>query len=237
MSETTEKLGVLIAVDHWQQRQDMMTGLEADDDIAIIGETSSGEETLQLAEQLEPDVIILDFSLANMSGLDVARRIKRQGPMTQIIMIAANDQDELLFDAIRVGAAAYCTRDVEPDELARIIRQVSAGEYIINEIVLSRPFVATRVLEQFRELSRLDPSKPTVFSPLTPREIEILDNVARGNSNKEIASNLGISDQTVKNHITSILRKLQVNDRTQAVIYALRHGWISLDDGLSHTES
>jgi DNA-binding NarL/FixJ family response regulator len=101
---------------------------------------------------------------------------------------------------------------------------------LINENVLSRPFVASKVLDQFRELATLDEAADTVFSPLTPREVEILDCVARGNSNKEIARLLSISDQTVKNHITSILRKLAVNDRTQAVIYALRHGWIKLGD-------
>jgi DNA-binding NarL/FixJ family response regulator len=112
----------------------------------------------------------------------------------------------------------------------KLIRKVARGEYLINENVLSRPFVATRVLDQFRELSQIDQASDSVFSPLTPREVEILDCVAQGNSNKEIARILSISDQTVKNHITSILRKLAVNDRTQAVIYALRHGWIKLGD-------
>ena len=111
------------------------------------------------------------------------------------------------------------------------MRRVGRGEYIINENVLSRPFVASRVLDEFRELSQIDQNMGTVFSPLTPREVEILDCVARGNSNKEIARLLSISDQTVKNHMTSILRKLAVNDRTQAVIYALRHGWIKISDG------
>ena len=111
-----------------------------------------------------------------------------------------------------------------------MVRRVGHGEYLINENVLSRPFVASRVLDEFRELSQVDSATESVFSPLTPREVEILDCVARGNSNKEIARLLSISDQTVKNHITSILRKLAVNDRTQAVIYALRHGWIKIAD-------
>ncbi|HEU5425101.1 MAG TPA: response regulator transcription factor, partial [Nitrolancea sp.] len=115
-----------------------------------------------------------------------------------------------------------------PSVLIQLVRRVGRGEYLINENVLQRPFVASRVLDQFRELSQVDEVPGAVFSPLTPREVEILDCVAHGNSNKEIARLLNISDQTVKNHITSILRKLAVNDRTQAVIYALRHGWIKL---------
>ena len=141
-----------------------------------------------------------------------------------------HEDDEQLFHAIRVGASAYAIKDIAAQELISLIRRVGRGEYLINENVLSRPFVASKVLDQFRELASLDEASDTVFSPLTPREVEILDCVARGNSNKEIARLLSISDQTVKNHITSILRKLAVNDRTQAVIYALRHGWIKLGD-------
>jgi len=136
----------------------------------------------------------------------------------------------LLTNPIRVGASAYAIKDIASEDLISLIRRVGRGEYLINENVLSRPFVASRVLDQFRELAAVDEMSEAVFSPLTPREVEILDCVARGNSNKEIARLLSISDQTVKNHITSILRKLAVNDRTQAVIYALRHGWIKLGD-------
>jgi DNA-binding NarL/FixJ family response regulator len=162
--------------------------------------------------------------------LEVARALKRRQPHAGVIILTMHQDDEQLFNAIRAGASAYCTKDIEPEQLIDVITRVARGEYLINEMVLSRPFVASRVLDQFRELSRLDRTSSGVFSPLTPREIEILDCVARGYSNKEIAQALNISDQTVKNHITSILRKLAVNDRTQAVIYALRHGWIKLED-------
>jgi DNA-binding NarL/FixJ family response regulator len=142
-----------------------------------------------------------------------------------------HEDDEQLFNSIRAGANAYGTKDIDPEDLIVLIRRVARGEYLINENVLSRPFVASKVLDQFRELAQMDEVSNSVFSPLTPREVEILDCVAHGNSNKEIARLLSISDQTVKNHITSILRKLAVNDRTQAVIYALRHGWIKLSEG------
>ena len=147
-----------------------------------------------------------------------------------VIILTLHEDDEQLFHAIRVGASAYAIKDIASQDLISLIRRVGRGEYLINENVLSRPFVASKVLDQFRELATMDEAVDAVFSPLTPREVEILDCVARGNSNKEIARLLSISDQTVKNHITSILRKLAVNDRTQAVIYALRHGWIKLGD-------
>jgi DNA-binding NarL/FixJ family response regulator len=164
-----------------------------------------------------------------MSGLEVTRVVKRRHPQMGVIILTMHEDDEQLFHAIRVGAAAYATKGVESEELTRLIRRVARGEYLINENVLNRPLVASRVLDQFRDIPG-GQSAESVFSPLTPREVEILDSVAQGNSNKEIAALLRISDQTVKNHITSILRKLAVNDRTQAVIYALRHGWIRLDD-------
>jgi DNA-binding NarL/FixJ family response regulator len=171
--------------------------------------------------------------MPQMTGLEVTRIIRRRHPQTGVIVLTMHEDDEQLFHAIRVGAAAYCTKDAQQEEIIKLIRRVARGEYLINENVLQRPFVASLVLDQFRELSQMETGADGVFSPLTPREVEILDCVAQGNSNKEIARILNISDQTVKNHITSILRKLAVNDRTQAVIYALRHGWIRLTDDSS----
>ena len=158
--------------------------------------------------RIVPDIVLLDINLPGMSGIEVARLLKRRHPRIGIVILTMHEDDEQLFNAIRVGAAAYCTKDVDPALIVGIIRRVARGEYLINENVLSHPFVASRVLDQFRELARIDQASDSVFSPLTPREVEILDCVARGNSNKEIAVFLGISDQTVKNHITSILRKL-----------------------------
>ncbi len=128
-----------------------------------------------------------------------------------------------------MGAAAYFLKDVDPAILVDAIRKVSQGEYLINDNVLARPMLASRVLKSFRELAIGEPETEPLFVPLSAREVEVLDYIAKGNSNKEIARVLKISDQTVKNHITSILRKLAVNDRTQAVVYALRRGWIKMD--------
>jgi DNA-binding NarL/FixJ family response regulator len=223
-------INILIVDDHPLFRSGIRWSLEQNPQFVIVGEAADGSEALRLADELSPDVILVDLSLPGMNGLEVARALKRRQPQAGVIILTMHQDDEQLFNAIRAGASAYCTKDIEPEQLIDVITRVARGEYLINEMVLSRPFVASRVLDQFRELSRLDRTSSGFFSPLTPREIEILDCVARGYSNKEIAQALNISDQTVKNHITSILRKLAVNDRTQAVIYALRHGWIKLED-------
>lgn len=226
------RIQVLIVDDHPLFRQGVRDGLDAAPDVLIVGEAGDGPTAIQQADLLAPDVVLLDINMPRMSGLDVARLLKRRRPQTGVIVLTMHEDDEQLFHAIRAGAAAYATKDIVPDELIRVIRRVANGEHLINDNVLSRPFVATRVLDQFRELAlneNEEGADASVFSPLTAREVEILDAVAQGNSNKEIAQILAISDQTVKNHMTSILRKLAVNDRTQAVIHALRRGWIKLD--------
>jgi DNA-binding NarL/FixJ family response regulator len=224
------RIQVLIVDDHPLFRRGVRGSLENEPDILVVGEAGDGQTAVQQADLLVPDIVLIDINMPQMSGLEVTRILKRRHPQTGVVILTMHEDDEQLFHAIRVGAAAYCNKDMEPDEIVKLIRRVARGDYLINESVLSRPFLATRVLDQFRELSHLEQMTEGVFSPLTPREVEILDCVAQGNSNKEIARILSISDQTVKNHITSILRKLAVNDRTQAVIYALRHGWIRLDE-------
>lgn len=224
------RIQVLIVDDHPLFRRGVRWGLEAEPDILVVGEATDGQMAVQQADLLVPDVVLIDINMPQMNGLEVTRIIRRRHPQTGVVVLTMHEDDEQLFHAIRVGAAAYCTKDAQQEEIVKLIRRVARGEYLINENVLQRPFVASRVLDQFRELSQMEGGAEGVFSPLTPREVEILDCVAQGNSNKEIARILSISDQTVKNHITSILRKLAVNDRTQAVIYALRHGWIRLTD-------
>lgn len=213
----------------------MRLTLEDSAEFDIVGEASDGQKAITLAEQLLPDVILCDINLPGMSGLEVSRVIKRRQPQTAIIILSVYEDDEQLFNAIRAGAAAYSPKDISPEQLVEIVRQVARGNYIINENVLSKPVVARRVLNQFRELATTENEQEPIFAPLTNREVEILDCIARGNSNKEIARNLSISDQTVKNHITSILKKLNANDRTQAVITALRHGWIKMSSDITGT--
>ncbi len=221
---------ILIVDDHPLFRAGVRAGLEAFPDLLVIGESTSAANSLDVADTALPDIVLIDAQLRSDDSLDLTKQLKRRHPQMLVVLMTRSEDDEQLFQAIRSGAAAYITKEIELDDLVRVLRRVALGEYLINDSVLSRPHVATRVLNQFQELSVLDKSTEGVFSPLTPREIEILDYVAQGNSNKEIAFQLKISDQTVKNHITSILRKLAVNDRTQAVIFALRHGWIKLDE-------
>ena len=152
--------------------------------------------------------------------------MRRELPAVGVVILTAQDQEQILFEAIRAGAAAYLHKDCEPAELIDAIRKVRAGQFIINEKIFSRPAVASKVLAEFRELSVYGPGSTHVFAPLSPREVQILDNIAQGMTNKEVAYALAISEQTVKNHMSSILRKLSVNDRTQAVVYAIRQGWI-----------
>ena len=151
-------------------------------------------------------------------------------PASGIIALAVAEDEDQLFEAIKAGAAAFILKDISPDDLVTIIRRVSAGEYLINDKVFSRPSVASRVLKEFRELAVYGQEAAPIFAPLSPREVEILDNIAKGMTNKQVAYALSISEQTVKNHMSSILRKLSVNDRTQAVVYAMKQGWIRIPE-------
>ena len=203
--------------------------MDAAPDIEVLGEAETGAEAVEITEQTFPDVVLVDINLPGLNGLEVARVIKRRHPRIRLIVLSVVEDDEQLFNAIKVGASAYAPKSIHPDELLEMIRAVSRGVYLINDIVMSRPHVAARVLGQFRELtSNSEEFGSSLFAPLTSREIEILDCIARGMSNKEIANQLSISGQTVKNHITSILAKLQVNDRTMAVIVAIQKGWIKM---------
>jgi DNA-binding NarL/FixJ family response regulator len=234
---------VLIADAQPLFREGLRLTLEGEGDLAVAGEASSGREALGFleGEGQPPNVCVLDALLpvgsaalgfgdaALPGGIELARLIKHRHPETAVIIMAAEEEEEQLFQAVKVGAAAYCARDIDPQAMVQVIRRVDGGDYLVSDSILARPQVTERVLRQFRELAATsNEAAEPLFVPLSQREVEILDYIAHGRSNKGIASELGISDQTVKNHITSILRKLAVNDRTQAVIYALRNNWIKL---------
>ena len=200
--------------------------LAKETDIELVGTAADGEEAAAKTLELEPDVLIIEADLPRTSGIKVTQRIRRELPHVGVVVLTAKDEEQTLFEAIRAGAAAYLNKDCEPTELVDAIRKARAGQFIINEKVFNRPAVASKVLAEFRELSVYGPGSSHVFAPLSPREVQILDNIAQGMTNKEVAYALAISEQTVKNHMSSILRKLSVNDRTQAVVYAIRQGWI-----------
>ncbi len=197
----------------------------------MIGEASDGRTALELARAQSPDVVIIDALLSAGDALEVARQLRLWLPRVSMIMLTAFEDEEQLFQSMKVGVSAYFLKDIQPEALVNAVRQVYQGAYLINDNVLSRPRVASLVLNVFHEMAKEEATEVTpLYSPLSSREVEILDYIARGNSNKEIAKSLKISDQTVKNHITSILKKLSVNDRTAAVVHALRNGWIKMHD-------
>lgn len=225
-----KKISVMIVDDHPLFRQGLRRVIEAEDDMEVIIEVGDGEEALRLAQKMVPDVIMMDLNIPTMNGLQVTRSLKASLPNIGVIMLTAYHDDEQIFHAIKAGAGAYYPKDVTPRKLIEAIRQVSQGNYVIDDNVLAKSQVASWLLKQFEQISAVGGSPEDLFVPLSSREMEILQLIARGYSNKEIAHELGISRQTVKNHMTSILRKLSVNDRTQAALYALRRGWIRLQD-------
>jgi DNA-binding NarL/FixJ family response regulator len=212
-------------------RKGIYTTLSQMEDCVVVGESTDAAEVLELTRTQQPTVAVIDTGLTFSDPLDIARQIHHLAPGMAMILLTPSEDEERLFQAIKVGAAAYYTRNITPEKLAEAVRKVSCGEYLINDDVLAKPQLANRVLKSFRALTEVDEEVVETHStsPLSGREIEILEHIARGNSNKEIAKLLKISDQTVKNHITSILKKLSVNDRTAAVVYALKHGWIKID--------
>ncbi len=224
------KTSVILVDDHPLFRQGLRRVLEAQEDLDVIMEIADGEEALRMTKQLTPDVVIMDINLPRMNGLQVTRDLKQSAPEVAVIILTSYHDDEQIFHSIRVGAAAYFPKDVTPRRLVEAIRQVSKGNYVIDDEVLNKPEVAAWLLQQFDQVAYVDGLPNEMFSPLSPREMEILQHIAKGQSNKEVAYDLGISRQTVKNHMTSILRKLAVNDRTQAALYAVKRGWIRLYD-------
>lgn len=228
-----ETIRVIIVDEQPLFREGIRATLQRMGDCVIVGESTDAADVFEIARTSAPDVALIDAGLFSSDPLEIARQVRHIAPRMAIIILTPTEDEERLFQFIKVGAAAYYTRSITADDLAEAVRKVSHGEYLINDDVLSKPQLASRVLKSFRELTieeEVEEENGTKdpYSPLSSREVEILDYIARGNSNKEIAKSLKISDQTVKNHITSILKKLSVNDRTAAVVHALRHGWIKM---------
>ena len=217
--------------DHPLFRSGLRSVLELDDAVQVIGEAQDGQQALEMARALEPQVILMDVNLPLVNGLQATRELTAQRQNSAVIILTAYHDDEQMLHAVRAGAYGYFPKEVAPTELLSAIRTVSSGNYAINDTVLAKPQVASWLISQFESIqANLDEAPEETFRSLSAREMEILKLITRGLSNKEIAKALGISRQTVKNHMTSILRKLAVNDRTQAAVYALRRGWIRLQD-------
>ncbi|OQY26150.1 MAG: DNA-binding response regulator [Anaerolineaceae bacterium 4572_32.1] len=223
-------INIMLVEDHPVFRQGLRRILESQKDMQVIIEVADGAQALRLAREMAPQVIVMDVNLPSMNGLQVTHSIKKELPNVAVVMLTAYHNDEQLFHAIRAGASAYYPKDVTPRKLVEAVRQVSQGNYVIDDTVLDKPQFAKWLTKEFERMGTGWKAPEELFVPLSPREMEILNLVTKGKSNKEIALQLGISHQTVKNHMTSILRKMSVNDRTQAAVDALRRGWVRLQD-------
>jgi DNA-binding NarL/FixJ family response regulator len=211
---------VAIADDHAVVRQGLRTFLELQDGMDVVGEAADGEEAVALVERTAPDVVLLDLVMPRVDGLEAIRRIRERAPATRILVLTSFADDRTVLPAVRAGAAGYLLKDVQPPELAGAIRTVHAGEALLA------PAVATMLVEQ---LAGEDGPGPERGDHLTPREREVLALLARGRANKAIALDLGVSERTVKTHVSNILGKLNLTDRTQAAVYAVRHGIVPRD--------
>jgi len=195
-----------------------------------IVEASPDDNLSMIIEEDLPDVILLDIDAPSLSGLKIGKSLIQRYPAIRLVVMTSEINNDELFEVIRIGAAAYLDKKSNIQELESIIRRVARGEYPINDSLLATPTVAEHVLKQFQEMVSMGMSVESVTAPLTNRETQILRYVADGNSNKKIAQILDISEQTIKNHVSSILRKLNANDRAHAVVLAIRRGWISAND-------
>lgn len=223
-----ESIAVLIVDDHPLFRQGLRDVLATESDLKVVGEAEDGEQALAAVSELQPDVVIMDINIPTLNGIQATQRLKSDWPEIGVIILTAYDDDEQVCHAIRAGASAYYPKDVSPDNLIDSIRLVNQGKFVIGRQVLDTEGIETWLKEA---IARFGAERgDTQLSPLSPREMEILQTITQGLSNKEIAYTLGISHQTVKNHITSILRKLDVEDRTQAAVFALKRGWVRLQD-------
>ena len=216
-----EPITILIVDDHKVVRQGVRAFLETQSDLSVLGEADSGEEAVRLAGQHVPDVILMDLVMpGSIDGVEATRQVKNTTPRTQVVVLTSYHEDEHIFPAIRAGALSYVLKDIGPEELADVVRKAAQGEAVLH------PRVAARLIQevQGKRGVALNP-----FTELSDREMEVLRLIAAGSSNAEIAEKLVISEKTVKGHVSNILSKLHLVDRTQAAVYAWREGIVRRD--------
>jgi NarL family two-component system response regulator LiaR len=215
-----EPITVLLVDDHALVRQGVRAFLETQNDIAVVAEAGSGEEAVRLATEHAPDVALVDLIMPGMDGVEATRRLTARSPRTNVVVLTSYHDDEHVFPAIRAGALSYILKEVGPDELADAVRKAAVGEAVLH------PQVAARVV---RELHGARRDEPNAFHDLSERELEVLKLIAEGLSNAEISKRLFISEKTTKSHVSNILSKLHLADRTQAAVYAWREGVVRRD--------
>jgi DNA-binding NarL/FixJ family response regulator len=222
----TDPIRVLIADDHALFRRGLEMVLQGEPGLDLVGQASDGQEAVQIASEVVPDVVLMDIRMPKITGIEAARQMKEVAPSAKIVMLTISDEEEDLFEAIRAGASGYLLKDIPLDELADSVRAVHGGQSLIN------PSMAGKLLTEFATLARRDaedePAKHAPAPKLTEREMEVLRLVARGMNNRDIAKELFISENTVKNHVRNILEKLQIHSRMEAVMIAVREKLIEI---------
>jgi DNA-binding NarL/FixJ family response regulator len=216
---TYDPIRALIVDDHALFRRGLEMVLAAEDDIELVGEASDGAEAVERAGESLPDVVLMDIRMPRSSGIEACRAMKEVAPSSKIVMLTISDEEEDLFEAIRAGASGYLLKDIPLDEVADVVRAVHGGQSLIN------PSMAAKLLTEFATLAKRDAEEPVEQVPapkLTDREMQVLKLVARGMNNRDIAKELFISENTVKNHVRNILEKLQIHSRMEAVMIAVR---------------
>jgi len=201
--------------------------LDGEPDMEVVGEVRSADDALAMAEDRAPDVFLVDVELQEPATSAATRKLSQEAPGSGIVVVGREDDDASILEAIDVGARGHVASVVKPAELVAVIRQVAEGEDPLKDEVIGRPDLIDKIMEGFRESFRRDESPP---NPLTPRELDVLQLVAEGMRNRQIAETLYIGEQTVKNHLQSVMHKLGVSSRVRAVTLAIREGWLTLDD-------
>ncbi len=215
-----EKIRVLVADDHAIVREGLRGLIQSEPNLELVGEASNGQAAVRLAHDLQPDIILMDLMMPVTNGIEATSEIKSQNPQARILVLTSFSDDDQVFQALKAGAQGYLLKDSAPIELLRAIRRVYRGETILH------PQIALKLIQEIRQ----PPDLPPLEEPLTTREIEVLKLIATGATNQEIADQLVITERTVRNHVSNILDKLHLANRTQAALYALREGLAKLED-------
>lgn len=218
------KIRILIADDHAVVREGTRRILEQEPDMEVVGEAGDGEEAVNLATSLKPDVAIVDVSMPKMDGIEATRKIKAACPSINVLILSAYDDDQFIFSLLEAGAAGYLLKSIRSRELLDAIRAVYSGESVLH------PSIARKVLNRFVSTSDRPTESKEPLGVLSDREMEVLKLAAKGFSNQDIAEKLCLSIRTVQGHLGHIFNKLQVSSRTEAVVRALKEGWVTLDD-------
>lgn len=216
------KIRILLAEDHVIVREGTRELVQHEPDMEVVGEAGDGEEAIQLATKLRPDVVIMDIAMPKLNGIEATKQIKELYPATAVLVLTAYDDDQYIFALLEAGAAGYLLKNVRGRELIDAIRAVYAGESVLH------PAITRKVIESFLPAGK--PAERRIAEPLSEREMEVIKLAARGMSNKDIAEELSLSVRTVQAHLGNIFNKLGVGSRTEAVLYALKKGWVALED-------